>query len=180
LRGFSFGGVRAEELHLRRLPEVQKGRELAEAMASTNTLFGYMSARNKLLDRFRYFTACFNDYREQFRKHHLAELARCLAHKQQPKSFLRNVFNAAGDDYESRKDALEKEMAIIQGMNLPDGCQPPRRPPSQESRDPAKWDQVRAMVKNGEREQASKMARSLMQIDLDEATAYIDEWSGLR
>jgi tetratricopeptide (TPR) repeat protein len=76
LGGFSFGGVHADALQLKGFAESQKTLKAAEARASTNTLIGYSSATNQLVEGFRFFPICFGDYKTQFIRHHREELLR--------------------------------------------------------------------------------------------------------
>lgn len=74
LRSFSFGGVHASALQLGGLVEIQETRKFAKVHATTNTLFGYNSAINQILEGYKLFHICFEEYKEQFVRHHRNEI----------------------------------------------------------------------------------------------------------
>jgi len=76
LESFSFGGVAASTLQLDGLIRIQEVKKTASAQAATNTLLGYNSAIGQLLDGFRLFPNCFEEYKAQLVHHYKNALDR--------------------------------------------------------------------------------------------------------
>ena len=76
LQNYSFGGVQAKTLKLGGYVAIQRTRDVAEERATSNTLFGYSSAVTQLLEGFRLFQYCFEEYKGEVVRHHQNEIDR--------------------------------------------------------------------------------------------------------
>lgn len=63
LLNYSFRDVPLANLHLGGMGEIQKATKTAEEMAATKTLFAYNAAIEHLLEKFRHFQTCFDEFK---------------------------------------------------------------------------------------------------------------------
>ena len=75
LEEFSFGNIQARSLSLDTLHKIRKSPDTARASATTGTLVGFNSAISHLVDAYKLFPICFNEYKTKFVQHHREQLA---------------------------------------------------------------------------------------------------------